>query len=41
MAVYDEVPLTPDRVSRMNPARDWDELVEDLELIGYPRQPGS
>jgi hypothetical protein len=35
-AVYEGITLTPEKMSSLNPARDWDELVEDLELIGYP-----
>jgi hypothetical protein len=35
-AVYQGSPLAREQVLRMNPARDWDELVEELEQIGYP-----
>jgi hypothetical protein len=35
-AVFDGAPLSREQVARMNPARDWDELVEDLEQVGYP-----
>ena len=35
-AIYQGEPLTKERVFCMNPERDWDELVEEIEQIGYP-----
>jgi hypothetical protein len=34
-AIYHGTPLARDQVLRMNPERDWDELVEELQQIGY------
>jgi hypothetical protein len=38
-AVYLGEPLTREQVRRMNPERNWDELVEELEQMGYPADP--
>lgn len=35
-SIYEGNPLTRDRAQRMNEGRDWGELTEELEQIGYP-----